>query len=495
MIRVLCYVLAALLTLLPALTVQAQPRKTTVVIGMTLEPPGLDPTTGAAAAIGEIVYLNVMEALTRINADGSVSPGLAESWVVSPDLKTYTFKLRQGVKFHNGESFDAEKVRFSFTRAAAADSTNKDKTVLRNIQTTETPDAHTVKLTLAQGNPDMPFLLGQSTAVIVEPRSAPTNANRPVGTGPFKFESWSKGSSVTLSKWDDFRHASATRLTRVTFRFIGDPAAQVAALLSGDVDAFPRVAASQADELLRADGRFAVWSTRTKGKTILAMNNRRKPLDDVRVRRAISLAIDRKALIDGAVNGLGVAIGSHMVPGDYGYTDLTRLSTLDLPRARQLMQQAGVATPLELSLKLPPPPYARQGGEIIAAQLAKIGIVCKIENVEWAQWLSGVYRDKQYDLSIISHVEPLDLMRYAEPDYYWQYDSQAFRDIMVRVNSLPNGTERLKALGDAQRQLADDAVNAWLFQFAPLSVADKRLKGLWKDSPVFANDLTAAYWE
>jgi peptide/nickel transport system substrate-binding protein len=492
--RVLALLVLALATQLAA-NAGAAPRKDNAVIGMTLEPPGLDPTTGAAAAIGEIVHLNLFEGLTRINDDGSVSPLLAERWTISADLKTYTFKLRHGVKFHNGEALDSGKVKFSFERAAANDSTNKDKPVFRNIRAIDTPAPDTVVLHLEQGNPDMLFLLGQNTAVIVEPKSVATNATQPVGTGPFRFESWNKGASATLARWDGFRDPKATRLARLTFRFITDPAAQVAALMAGDVDAFPRVAASQAAEQLRADGRFAVWATGTKGKTILAMNNKHKPLDDVRVRRAISMALDRKALIDGAADGLGTPIGSHMVPGDYGYVDLTAANPFDVNRAQALLKEAGVRTPVELTLKLPPPGYARQGGEIIAAQLARIGITARIENVEWAQWLSDVYKNKNYDLTVISHVEPLDLIRYTESDYYWQYDSQAFRDIMQRVNGTPNGPARLKALSEAQRQLANDAVNAWLFQLAPLSVADKHLKGLWKNSPIFVNDMTAAYWE
>ncbi|MDR2331021.1 MAG: ABC transporter substrate-binding protein, partial [Comamonas sp.] len=112
---------------------QAQAKKDTVVLGMTLEPPGLDPTAGAASSIAEITHYNLYETLTKINSDGSVSPLLAESWEVSPDLKTYTFKLRKGVSFHNGEPFNANSVKFSFDRAAGEKSTNKDKRTFANL--------------------------------------------------------------------------------------------------------------------------------------------------------------------------------------------------------------------------------------------------------------------------------------------------------------------------------------------------------------------------
>ncbi|HRY89434.1 MAG TPA: ABC transporter substrate-binding protein, partial [Rubrivivax sp.] len=245
---------AALLGLAaPALPAPAQPRKDTVVLGMTLEPPGLDPTAGAASAIAEVVLYNVFETLTQVRGDGSVGPLLAESWTVSPDAKTYTFKLRRGVTFHNGEPFDAAAVRYSFERAAAQDSVNKDKAVFANIAAIGTPDRHTVVLTLKNGNPDLLFQLGQGTAIIVEPRSAAGNNTRPVGTGPFKLDNWSRGSSITLLRWDGWRNPKAIAMRRATFRFINDPAAQVAALLSGDVDAFPRVAAARSLEQFKRD--------------------------------------------------------------------------------------------------------------------------------------------------------------------------------------------------------------------------------------------------
>jgi peptide/nickel transport system substrate-binding protein len=289
-------VVAGLLALSVAPAALAQAGKTTAVIGLTLEPPGLDPTTGAAAAIGEIVHYNVLEGLTKINQDGSVSPLLAESWKVEPDGRSYTFKLRRGVKFHDGEPFDAGDVKFSFERARAEGSTNKaKKAVFDNIARVDTPDAHTVILTLNQPDGTMLFRLGENTAVILDPKSAATTSTRPVGTGPFKLENWAKGSAVTLSKWEAFRAPQDVKLKRVTFRFISDPAAQVAALMAGDVDAIPRFQATQSVEQFKRDARFTVSVGGTEGKTIVSINNRRPPLNDVRVRRAIAAAIDRKA--------------------------------------------------------------------------------------------------------------------------------------------------------------------------------------------------------
>ena len=479
------------------LPVLAQSKKDSVVMAMTLEPPGLDPTNAAAAAIAEVTLYNIYETLTKINEDGSTSPLLAESWTASPDLKTYTFKLRKGVKFHNGEPFDSAAVKFSFERNAVATSTNKDKSLFQSFESVATPDADTVVITVKNSEPNLPFLLGQASASIVEPKSAPTDATQPVGTGPYQLGAWAKGSSMTLTKWADYRNAAAIKLSKVTIRFISDPAAQAAALLSGDVDAFPRIATRVVAQF-KADPRFTVLIGGSRAKTIVAINERKKPLDDVRVRRAILAAIDRKAMIDGAVEGYGTPIGSFYTPGSLGYVDTTGINPYDPEKAKKLLAEAGITTPLEVSLKLPPPPYARQGGEILAAQLAKVGIIAKIENVEWAQWLSQVFAPNSphnFDLTIVSHVEPFDLVKITEPDYYLGYNNEAFNALYKQIVSTPDEAARAKLLGDAQRMLATDAVSGYLFQPQWPTVINKKLKGVWKEVPQFENDFSAWSWE
>ena len=468
----------------------AQTRKDAVTLAMTLEPPGLDPTAGAASSIGEVVLYNVLEPLTKINADGSVSPLLAESWEVSPDLKTTTFRLRRGVTFQNGEPFNAAAVKFSFDRAGSDKSTNKDKRTFATL-TTQVVDEHTVVVINQDIEPDLLFLLGQATAVIVEPKSAAGNATRPVGTGPYQLGQWSRGASITLTAWPGYRSAGNVKIRRATFRFIPDPAAQVAALLAGDVDVFPRVTPRSLTQF-KSNARFQVVVSGSRAKTILAMNHARKPLQDVRVRRAIAAAIDRKAVIEGAGDGLGVPIGSHYVPGAFGYIDTTGINPHDPDKARKLLAEAGVKTPLTMTL--PPTPYARQGGEVIAAQLAQVGITARLQNVEWAQWLSGTYGSKNYDLTLISHVEPFDLGNFAKPDYYWGYQSQKFNALYEQIKNATRPADRARLLGDAQRLLAEDSVHAFLYQPQWVTVAQKNLRGLWKDMPVFVNDLAALSW-
>ncbi len=474
---------------LPAL---AQTRKDAITLAMTLEPVGLDPTAAAASAIAEITLYNIYETLTKINSDGTVSPLLAESWEISPDLRTYTFKLRKGVKFQNGELFNAQAVKFAFNRAGGEKSTNKDKRTFASMETVAAIDEHTVVIVNKELDPDFLFLMGQATAIIVEPKSADTNVTKPVGTGPYTLGNWVKGSSVVLNKWDGYRNAASIKLKRANFRFISDPAAQVAAMLAGDVDAFPRITPRSVPQF-KTNPKFQVVISGSRAKTILAINNKKKPLDDVRVRRAISAAIDRKAVIEGAGDGYGAPIGSHYVPGAFGYVDTTGVNPFNIEKARALLKEAGV-TSLDLTMTLPPPPYARQGGEVIAAQLAKVGIKVKLENVEWAQWLSGTFGAKNYDLTIISHVEPFDLGNFSKPDYYWGYQSAQFDKLFNQIKNSPRPADRAKLLGDVQRLLADDAVHGFLYQPQWITVAHKGIKGLWKDMPIFVNDLSVMSW-
>ena len=475
-----------------AVAASAAPRDD-IRVGMVLEPPNLDPTAGAAAAIDEVVYANVFEGLTRIDRDGLVQPALATAWTVSEDGLTYTFELAQGVTFHDGTPFDAEDVVFSLERAMAEDSTNAQKGLFEPIASVEAADPSTVVITLKRPTASLPFNLAWGDAVIVAPESAATNTSAPVGTGPFRFVRWVQGDRVELARNDDY-WGEPVALAAATFQFVPDPAAATAAMLAGDLDAFPNFPAPESLAQFEADPRFEVVIGTTEGETILAINNGRPPLDDLRVRRAISHAIDRQAVIDGAMFGYGTPIGSHFAPHHPAYVDLTGRYPYDPDRARELLAEAGVEG-LNLTLKLPPPSYARRGGEIIAAQLADVGIETEIIPIEWAQWLEQVFQNQDYDLTIVSHTEPMDIGIYARgADYYFHYVNPEFDMVMNQLAVTSDTTTQYALLGEAQKILAEDAVNAFLFQLAKHGVWDARLEGLWANSPVQANDLTGVRW-
>lgn len=468
--------------------------KTSLVMAMTLEPPGLDPTIAPAAAIGEVVHYNIFEGLTKIAENAEVQPLLADSWAVSPDMQTFTFKLKSGVKFNDGTAFDSADVKFSFEKYAGEKSTNKRKAVFTNIASIETPDAQTVKITLKKSDPTFLFSLGENTAVITAPESSDGNATKPVGTGPYRLENWVKGDSVTLVAAETYRNPSAVKIKSVKIRFISDQGALVAAMRAGDIDAVPIGITGENVREFEKDKRFKVTAGSTEGETMVIINNKRKPFDDVRVRRALTMAIDRDAVIEAAAAGYGKRIGSHFPPHDPAYVDLTKQYPYDPAKAKALLKEAGVNN-LEVTLRLPPPPYARPIGEVVQAMLSQVGINAKIENVEWAQWLDATFKNKNFDLTVISHVEPNDFVKYADPDYYFQYDNQKAKDLIAKINSTLDKAERTKALQDLQRLLADDAVNVYLYNLPRLGVYKPGLNGFWVSAPIFVNDLTAVSWQ
>ena len=467
--------------------------KTDITVGMQLEPPHLDPTSAAAGAIDSVLYSNVFEGLTRFGPDGSVNPGLAKSWEISEDGLTYTFTLQDGVTFHDGTTMDAEDVKFSLDRARAEDSANAQKGLFANIASVEVVDPLTVKVTLSTPTGNFLFNMAWGDAVIVAPESIEGIKQKPVGTGAFKFDKWVQGDSIRLVKNMDYWGTGA-KLNEVTFKFISDPTAAFPAMMAGDIDAFSGFPAPENLPQFEADPRFQVLVGSTEGETILSTNNKQPPLDNVKVREAIAHAIDRQAIIDGAMFGYGTPIGTHFAPHNPAYIDLTGNSAYDPEKSKALLAEAGFPDGFKTTLKLPPPSYARRGGEIVAAQLRAVGIETEISNLEWAQWLEQVFRGKDYGLTIVSHTEPMDIGIYANPDYYFQYDNPEFQELMDDLNVTTGGEARAEILKAAQETIANDFVNGYLFQLAALSVANAKIVGMWKDAPTQATDMTAVYW-
>ncbi|MEP9371555.1 ABC transporter substrate-binding protein [Mesorhizobium sp. KR1-2] len=472
----------------------AMAARSDLVLGMVLEPPHLDPTAGAAAAIREVVYANVFEGLTRIGPKGEVLPALAESWTVSDDGKVYTFKLHSGVKFHDGSDFSADDVKFSLDRARAPDSTNAQKGLFEAIDTVEVVDPTTVRVTLKHPQGSFLYNMGWGDAVIVSPKTADTNKEKPIGTGPFKFDSWARGSSIKLVKADNY-WGEPVYLDKVEFRIIPDASAAVPAILSGDVQAFPNMPVGDSLPQIQSDPRFKVVVGSTEGETILAMNNKKPPFDDLKVRQAISHALNRDEIIAGnGMGGLGTPIGSHFAPHNPAYIDLTGTYPHDLEKAKELLKEAGLENGFKTTLKLPPPPYARDGGQVIASELREIGIDAEIIPLEWADWLKQVFTDKDYDMTIVSHTEPNDIDIYARKDYYFNYSNPDFDKVIEELNLTSDEAKRKELYGEAQKILAKDAPVGFLFELPKIGVWDAKLEGLWDNAPIPANDLTKVKW-
>jgi len=471
--------------------------KTSLVLGMSVEPQGLDPTVSAPVAIGQVTWQNIFEGLVAIDKDGKIVPQLAKSWEISGDGLIYTFKLQQGVKFHDGEDFDSAVAKFALDRARGPESTNGQKRFFAAIDTIDTPDKQTLVLKLKERNGSLLYWLGWPASVMVGTQSAANDKTTPIGTGPFKFVSWTKGDRVELVANPGYWNTQTKLgLDKVTFRFIADAQAQAAALKSGDVDAFPEFAAPEMMEGFKEDTKLVTVIGNTELKVVAGMNNTRKPFDDKRVRQALMMAIDRSTVIDGAWSGFGTAIGSHYTPNDRGYIDLTGTYPYDPEKAKALLAEAGYPNGFTFTIKTPQMPYAPRSAEIMQAMFAEIGVTMTIEPTEFpAKWVQDVFKGTDYDMTIVAHAEPMDIEIYARDPYYFNYKNPAFTDTIKKIELTADTVEQEKLYGEAQKILADDVPALFLFVMPKLGVWNAKLKGLWESEPIPSNVLTDVHWE
>ncbi|WP_323039314.1 ABC transporter substrate-binding protein [Gemmobacter sp.] len=460
-----------------------------LVMGIQQEPTSLDPTSDATASIDGMLTQNVYESLTTVNEAGEVLPQLATSWTVSDDGLTYVFKLVQGAKFHDGTDFTADDVKFSYDRAMAEGSTNPTKSIFAPIASVTVVDPATLEIKLKKKDAFFLFNLAQGDASIVATETAANNATAPVGTGPFKYASWTRGDRLVLEKNAAHRDAATVALDKVEFRFIPDAAAASAALLAEEVDVYSGFPAPEMLPQFEADPRFDVTIGSTEAEVILAINNAKAPFTDLRVRQGISHAIDRAELIDGAMYGQAVPIGSFYPPHGPAYVDLTGLYAHDTDKAKALFAEAGVAG-TTMTLRVPPFSYATRSAEIIQAQLAEAGVTVKVENVEWGFWLEEVYKKLNYDMTIISHPGPNDMSNFARgPKYFYGYDDATYNELWKQISEETDAAKRNDLLKKGQTYLAEAAVHGFLFQLPQVNIQKKGIEGLWKSRPVLFQPL------
>jgi peptide/nickel transport system substrate-binding protein len=478
--------------------------KATIVVGVTQEPTTLDITAQATAAIAEDLRDNVYEGLVRTDSTGKVVPQLAKSWDISQDGKVFTFHLVT-TRFHDGSPFTAEDVKFSYDRARdpATVPANPHADYWAPVQSVDVVDDHTVKLALKQFSDGFLFHMGQGSASIV-PRNthlattsppATDLAANPVGTGPFKFASWNRGDSLTLVRNDDYWGVKPP-LQKVVFKYITDPNAMNNALLAGDIDVVSGVTGPEQLGSFANNASFKVLEGKPTGKIMVAMNNAAGPTKDVKVRQAISYAMDRKAFIDGIEQGHAVPIGSHAVPNDSEpyYVDLTGVYKQDKQKARQLLADAGFPNGLTLRIALIPFAYSRRGGDILASQLQDVGIKLQVQNVEFPLWLDQVFTKHNYDLTIINHVEPRDIGNYANSKYYWGYDNRQLVALLQQADAEQDAKKRNDLYGQVERQITADAVNGWLMSPNSLAVIKTNLHGYPQSRVAASIYLGAAYF-
>lgn len=462
-------------------------------IGLQLEPPTLDLTASPAAAIPQVLLYNVYETLVRLQADGSITGLLAESWEVSDDALTYTFSLREGVSFHNGDPLTAEDVVFSIENVLREEEVENDEgelvvqtvhpfaSTFAPIDTVIAVDDSTVEITLTQPSANLLFFMTQGQGVILNQNAIDDIANNAIGTGPFEFEDWTVGDNIRLERNDDYWGEPAL-LETIDFQYIADPNALNNAMLSDQLDLVAGVSAPELLEVFEADERFEVLTGLTYGEVTLSLNGRRAPFDDVLVRQAVSHAIDRQAVVDLAYAGYGTPIGSFSTPLDPWFKDLTGVYPYDPARAEELLTEAG-ATGATIEMVLPPPSYASRGGEIIASQLEQVGLDVNITNVEWGVWLEDVFSNNDFDMSIVAHVEPLDLAQYGNPDYYWGNDSPDVAPILAQADAEADPDVRNELYGQVLDEITAQAADQWLFVIPQLSVLREGTTGYKVDLP------------
>lgn len=495
--RLLPIILTGLIFLLVPMIASAQQKPVyggSLTIAQGVEPPGLDPTTATSAAIPRVVYSNVLEGLLKIDRKGRVVPALAQDYKFTSDGKTYTFLLKKGVKFHDGKPFDAEDVKFTLERLMDPKTGTAHPEYYKDIDSVQKMDKYTVRIKLKSANSMFLFNLARPDSVIVNKESVDKLKTAPEGTGPFKFVEWVRGDHITLAKFDGYHKKGVPYLEKVTFKFIGDPSAQIASLKAGDIDVIAYDVSPENATLLEKDPKFMVLNGYTTTEVILSTNNSRKPFDDVRVRRAMTYAIDRNALIKGAMSGYGVPIGSHMDPGNPYYVDLTSVYPYNPQKAKELLAEAGYPNGFEAVIKLPERfAYAKRSGEIIADMLSQVGIKLKIELTEWGQWIDRVFKNGDFDLTVIGHAEPFDINIYANPKYYFRYESQKFQETLSKAEAEPNVKTRKELYIACQKIIAEDAVNGFLFVLPSLPTMKKEVMNWWKDYPMTVTDVTEVW--
>jgi peptide/nickel transport system substrate-binding protein len=441
----------------------------------------MDPTADATASIALTLRDNLYEGLVRLDGSGKLLSSLARTWDVSPDGTIVTFHLVSGARWHDGTPFTAQDVKFSWDRAADAATAppNPHRDYWAPVKSIDAIDGSTVKVTLSTYSDNWLFHMAAGSACIISSKSAATNVTNPIGTGPFKFGSWNRGSSLALTRNDDY-WGNKAKLKDIEFRFISDANAMYNALKASDIDAISQVGALDQVAQFQNDPKYTVVKGAASGKTMVSINETSGPLADKRVRQALYAAIDRKAHVDGYFAGLAVPIGSHATPndGEPYYADMTSVNSFDPAKAKQLLAAAG-QTNLKLRLaQITSLTYPGPLTDILNSQFQAVGVSLDVQPMEFPRWLQQVFSNAQdYDLTIINHTEERDIGNYANPKYYWHYSNATVVDQLKQADAEPDLAKRNALYKTIQQTLADEAANLWLVAQNNLGILKAGLQG------------------
>ncbi|MDR1853007.1 MAG: ABC transporter substrate-binding protein [Propionibacteriaceae bacterium] len=460
----------------------------TLTVGATLEPPTLNPFENTAASIAQVLLYNVYETLAKVDSNGELQPLLAKSWDVSDDRTQYTFHLDENAKFPSGKAVDADAIVANVDRLLSDDKLSGTlKTQLAVIDSAKRIDDTTVEIKLKTPSVMWLYDMTSQLGMIIDPSASVDLSKESAGSGPYKVKQYNKDKTIILERNQGY-WGSAPKFDEVVFRYFDDPNAMNTAMLAGDLDVISNLQAPDALAQFQSDPQFSTIVGTTNGEVVLGLNHDNKALAKKEVREALTMAIDRKALMDTVWNGQGTLIGTMTVPTDPWYEDLANHTPYDPDKAKELLAKAGESD-LKLRFRVPVVPYAVKSAQFVASSLRDIGVDAEVEELEFSRWITEVLTDGNYDMTVVSHVEARDFGKFADKDYYWHYADPAFVKLYKEADqSAPDqATEKFK---EAARLLADDYAAIWLWALPNLVVTKADIHGVSPNMATLSFDIT-----
>ncbi len=466
----------------------------TVVVGITNDMDSLDPHKAVAAGTSEVLY-NVFEGLVKADQDGVMRPALCTDYEISADALTYTFTLRDGVKFHNGKALEAKDVIYSLNRVAGKLGENDIKlisafSVISDI-TEKTGDDGKKQVVVSLSEPNTELINYFDAAVI--PEDYKDQVNNPVGTGPFKFVSYSPMESIVLSRYEDY-YGEKPQVAGVTFSIYASVDDAFMELMAGKIDIFPYLALDQTKQL---EDKFNIEVGQQSLAEGLYLNNAYEPLSDVRVRQALSYAVDYKAIDEVCTGGVSHVLKSGMFPSfkEYYNADTEKYYPHDVAKAKELLKEAGYEN-LELEITIPNNYQLHISiAEMLVDQLAEAGVKATIKKVDWSTWLSEVYVGRNYQATVIAldaTMAPADVLRYFVKDHhsnFVNYDNAEFNELYQKALGAVDQSEKVKYYKLCQENLAENAASVWLMSPSIMVAVNKELTG-YTFYPIYVQDIS-----
>lgn len=460
-------------------------------VGASLEPTGLDPATVSGAGTPFVLLYNVYETLVKVDDQNRLRPLIAEDWTVSPDGLTYTFHLDPAAKFASGTKVDAAAVVTSFERVRTGEGvTDQIRSAMAPVRNVEATEQSTLVVTLSHISHRWLYDMAGPSGIVYDPAALETVGDTPAGSGPYVFDGWDPGASITL-KANRKYWGTGPRVDEIRFMYYTDPNAMNTAMLTDQLDVISNLTVPDAIGQFERDDRFKVLDGLTHGEVVLGFNHTNPALSELKVRQAINFAIDRRALVDAVWGGKGAMIGSMVPPFDPWFDpSLVDYYAYNPAKAKELLAEAGHATGLTLRLRVPTLPYGPSSARFVASQLAAVGIDVQVDELEFGAWLQQVYTNHDYDMTIVAHVEPRDLENFANPNYYWLYNNPEFQQLMKQADEAPTDEENVALLKRASRVLTEDAAADWLFLLPNLVITTAEITGIPANAPSLSFDLT-----